>query len=338
MKFRNLRCKHAVSEIITALLLIGIILTISVIFIPSALHSERNLLLNMSYSEEKQAQRFMEALAIIKSERYSTDLVLWVYNYGVVTNVSQLLIDSTPTPIVIMRDFNVSWQTIYIMNVSQWLDNWIPANMNLFSQNNATIRYYNTSGSLTIETSPTNSLSEFGYVNKILYGYVFTVNSTLKINSGIFLISLISDDRAFSSTLIFNSTAKTISILYNGTASKYQVSTLDNSRYNIIVNFSTNQIQFKISNLSNIKTYKIDIPYYKRNNGYYIYLAELASPSSVSSTTIYEFTINGINVNPLTKGTTILQGINAILIKDYGWARHSIILITSSGNVWRWSI
>ncbi len=142
----------------------------------------------------------------------------------------------------------------------------------------------------------------------------------------------------FSSTIVFNSTSKTISILYNGTNDKYQINMLDSLQYNVVVNFSNNQIQFKISNIFGSKTYKINVPYYKRNNGYYVYLSELAGPSLASSTTIYEFIINGVNVNPLIESSTILQGINAILIKNYGWTQHSIILVTSTGNLWRWII
>ncbi|MGC8947711.1 MAG: hypothetical protein ACP5OK_00035 [Thermoprotei archaeon] len=338
MKFKSMKCnEQAISEVITALLLISIVLTASVIFIPNILNSERNLLLNMNYSEERQAQRLMEALTVIKSERYATDLILWVYNYGIVTNASQSFVDGIPTFVTIMRVFNVSWQMIYLMNPARWAENWIPINMNLFSRNNATIKYYNTSNSLILETSPTNFFSEFGFINKILYGYAFAINSTIKVNSGVFLISLISSDRMFSSTIVFNSTSKTISILYD-TNDGYQMSMLDGLQYNVVINFSNNQIQFKISSISSNKIYKVNVPYYERNNGYYVYLSELAGPSLISSTTIYEFIINGVNVNPLTKSFTILQGINAILIKNYGWTQHSIILVTSTGNLWRWNI
>ncbi|MEM3714738.1 MAG: archaellin/type IV pilin N-terminal domain-containing protein [Thermoprotei archaeon] len=338
MKLKSMKSnERAISEIISVLLLISIVLAASVIFIPNMLRSEHNLLLNMSHSEEKQSQRLMEALTVIKSERYATDLILWVYNYGIITNVSKLFVDNVPTPITIMRDFNASWQTIYLMNPALWSENWISVNMNLFSKNNASIKYYNTSNSLIIKTSPTNSFSEFGFINKILYGYAFAINSTIEVNSGIFLISLISADKTFSSTIIFNSTSRTVNVSYNST-NNYRMGTLNNSQYNIVINFSNNQIQFKVSDISGSKTYKINIPYYKRNDGYYVYLSELASPSLTSSTIIYEFTISGMNINPLTESSIISQGINAILIKNYGWAQHSITLITSTGNIWRWIV
>jgi len=329
--------KFAISEVVTALLLIGIILTISVIFIPSALRSEHNLFSSMSYSEEKQAQRFMEALSLIKSDRYATDLIIWIYNYGIPTNVSQLIVDDSFSPVIILNNFTTSWQPIYIMNfTSQWINEWIPINMNIFSKNNASLTWSVNSNSLKINSSPSNTLSEFGYVNKILYGYMFTVNSSIQIISGTFLLSLISKDKMFSSSIILNFTERSISIIINnnGIINKTRIDFINAPLCNISVNVNNNRIQFQVFGASNSKKYSIIIPYYEYDTGYYIYFALLSNSSII----IHNFTISGININPLIKTSMLIRGINAILIKNYGWASRSIALLTSTGNVWRWSI
>ncbi len=340
MKFRKAYDnRFAISEVITAILLISIILTISVIFIPNALHSEQNLLSHISYSEERQAQRFMEALNVIKSDRYATDLILWIYNYGIATNVSQLVINGTSQPVLLLRNFTTTWQPIYTMNFTQyWINEWIPTNMNLFSKNNANVTWSVNLNSLKMNTSSTNTLSEFGYVNKNLYGYMFTINTNIKITSGTFLISLISKDKTFSTGIIFNSTKNAVSIIVNnnGKSNETQIYTMNTSAYNVSISFNSNYVQFQILNISS-KKYNVNIPYYEYNSGYYIYFALLSS-SSYTSITVYSFTINGININPITREPTLQQGINVILIKNYGWMQKPIVLITSTGNVWRWNI
>lgn len=330
--------KFAISEAITALLLIGIILTASVIFIPNALRSEHNLLLTMGYSEEKQAQRFMEALSLIKSDRYATDLIVWIYNYGIPTNVSQLIVDgSLSSSVMVLNNFTIAWQPIYIMNFTpQWINEWMPINMNIFSKNNVSLTWNVNPNSLKINSSSSNTFSEFGYVNKILYGYIFTVNSSVQIISGTFLLSLISKDKMFSSSIVLNSTERSISIIINnnGIINRTQIDFMNTSLYNVSINVDNNRVQFQVLSSSNSKKYNMIIPYYEYNTGYYIYFALLSN----SSVVIHSFTISGVNINPLIKTSILVQGINTILIKNYGWASKSITLLTSTGNVWRWNI
>jgi hypothetical protein len=337
-----MRCKNicynkfAVSEIITALLLISIVLAASIIFIPNALRSERNLLSLMSASEEKQSQRFMEALSIIKSDRYTTDLIIWIYNYGILTNMTQLMVDGLSSSAIILNNFTTSWQPIYVMNFTpQWINEWMPINMNLLSKNNASLTWNINLNSLKINSSISNIFSEFGYVNKILYGYMFTVNSSIQIISGVFLLSLISKDKTSSFSIIFNSTGRSISIVINNNSiiNKIQYS-MDTSSYNVSINVNKDYMQFQIFNGLSIKKYNATIPYYERDTGYYIYFALLSSSSIV----IHSFTISGVSVNPLIKDSMLRQGINVILVKNYGWASRSVALLTSTGNIWRWNI
>ena len=70
------------SQIVTAMLLIALILSLSAMFVPLMLSGLFHRSISLSKAEEMMARRSIELLTLVHTDIYAGGIVLWVHNYG----------------------------------------------------------------------------------------------------------------------------------------------------------------------------------------------------------------------------------------------------------------